>query len=160
MVKITPLQVLPPGKKMALSPSKISEYNPLGEIPPTPSPSPLKLFKKSWLPTSSTEWLNLVTGWAKFPKAKKGLNPGKEHILKFPPFYQAYTFQSTKWRLKNYIEFLEMSFFHSEKIYFYPQSFTFGILHWTRKNTVTNKEHQNLSPRHQKQRWEMMWNLV
>ena len=79
--------------------------------------------------------------------------------VRFPPFYQAYTFESRKWSLKNYLEFLERSFCNLEIIYFYHQGFTLlkRATFWyfslnQKKNTVTKKEHGNLSPRHQKQR--------
>ena len=60
----------------------------------------------------------------------------------------------------------EKEFCHLEIIYFYCQGFTLlkrTVLYFPlnqNKNTVTNKEHENLSPRHEKQRWEMTWNLV
>ena len=78
---------------------------------------------------------------------------------RFPPFYQEYTFESRKWSLKNYLEFLKWNFCNLEAIYFYHQDFTllkrttfwyFPLNH--KKNTVKNKEHRHLSPRHQKRR--------
>ena len=43
--------------------------------------------------------------------------------VRFPPFYKEHTFQSKKWSLKNYLEFLERRFCNLEIIYFYHQGF-------------------------------------
>ena len=120
-------------------------------------------------PLSKNLWLNFVRLFCKFPKLIR--RPSYRNItcfeisqgVRFPHFYQAYTFESKKWSLKNYLEFLERSFCNLEIIYFYHLGFTLlkRTTFWNfplnqKKNTIANKKHENLSPRHQKQRKEMM----
>ena len=64
---------------------------------------------------------------------------------KISSIYLAYTFESKKWSLKNYLESLERSFCNLEIIYFYHQ----GFIHSTKKDnflvfsTESEKEYSN-----------------
>ena len=63
--------------------------------------------------------------------------------VRFPPFYQAYTFESKKWSLKNYLEFLERSFFNLEIVYCYHQGFIQQKDNFLVFSTESEKEYSN-----------------
>ena len=96
-------------------------------------------------------WLNFVRWWGKFAKLIRRPEYRKRSYfeisqgVRFPPFYQAYTFESKKWSLKNYLEFLEWSFCNLEIVYCYHQ----GFIHSTKKDnflvfsTESEKEYSN-----------------
>ena len=102
-------------------------------------------------PPAKNNMAKFFRRWGKFAKLiRRPYYRKRTHFeisqgVRFPPFYQAYTFESKKWNLKNYLEFLERSFCNLEIIYFYHQ----GFIHSTKKDnflvfsTESEKEYSN-----------------
>ena len=107
--------------------------------------------KQASQPPAKKIWLNFVRWWGKFAKLIRRPEYQKKSYfeisqgVRLPPFYQAYTFESKKWSLKNYLEFLERSFCNLEIVYCYHQ----GFIHSTKKvnflvfSTESKKEYSN-----------------